>query len=66
MFKRIASDALGLTDIGIIVKPEDYDKVKSDDFILYEESETRPPNSARSGSPSPQVPKSPSPQVPKS
>ena len=39
MFKRIASDALGLSDIGIIVKPEDYDKVESDDFILYEEKE---------------------------
>ena len=40
MFKRIASDALGLSDIGIIVKPEDYDKVESDDFILHEEKET--------------------------
>ena len=39
MFKRIASDALGLSDIGIIVKPEDYDKVESDDFILQEEKE---------------------------
>ena len=39
MFKRIASDALGLSDLGIIVKPEDYDKVESDDFILQEEKE---------------------------
>ena len=39
MFKRIASDALGLSDIGIIVKPEDYDKVESDDFIMQEEKE---------------------------
>lgn len=39
MFKRIASDALGLSDIGIIVKPQDYDKVESDDFILQEEKE---------------------------
>lgn len=39
MFKRIASDALGLSDIGIIVKPDDYDKVESDDFVLYEEKE---------------------------
>ena len=39
MFKRIASDALGLSDIGIIVRPEDYDKVESDDFILQEEKE---------------------------
>ncbi|MEL6439350.1 MAG: PH domain-containing protein [Cyanobacteria bacterium J06621_8] len=40
MFKRIAADALGLSDIGIIVKPEDYDKVESDDFILQEDKET--------------------------
>lgn len=39
MFKKIASDALGLSDIGIIVSPEDYDKVESDDFVLYEEKE---------------------------
>ncbi|HEY9771556.1 MAG TPA: PH domain-containing protein [Coleofasciculaceae cyanobacterium] len=39
MFKRIASDVLGLSDIGIIVKPEDFDKVESDDFILQEEKE---------------------------
>ena len=39
MFKRIASDALGLSDIGIIVRPEDYDKVESDDFIMEEEKE---------------------------
>jgi len=39
MLKRIASDALGLSDIGIIVKPQDYDKVESDDFILHEEKE---------------------------
>ena len=39
MFKRIAADALGLSDIGIIIKPEDYDKVESDDFILPEEKE---------------------------
>ena len=39
MFKRIASDALGLSDIGVIVSPEDYDKVESDDFILHEEKE---------------------------
>ena len=39
MFKRITSDGLGLSDIGIIVPPEDYDKVESDDFILQEEKE---------------------------
>lgn len=39
MLKKIASDALGLSDIGIIVQPEDYDKVEVDDFILHEEAE---------------------------
>lgn len=39
MFKRIASDALGISDIGIIVGSQDYDKVESDDFILQEEKE---------------------------
>lgn len=39
MFKKIASDALGLSDIGIIVKPQDYDKAESDDFVMQEEKE---------------------------
>ena len=39
MFKRIAADALGLSDIGVIVPPQEYDKVDSDDFILQEEKE---------------------------
>ena len=39
MLKRIASDALGLSDIGIIVNPQDYDKVESDNFIMQEEKE---------------------------
>jgi hypothetical protein len=39
MFKRIASEALGLSDIGIIVPPSDYDKVESDDYILHEDGE---------------------------
>ena len=37
MFKKIASDALGLSDIGIIVSPQDYDKVESDDFGFEDE-----------------------------
>ena len=37
MFKKIASDALGLSDIGIIVSPQDYDKVESDDFVFEDE-----------------------------
>lgn len=32
MFKRIAAEALGLSDIGVIVGPADYDKVDADDY----------------------------------
>lgn len=36
MFKKIAADALGLSDIGVVVPREDYDKTDVDDFILHE------------------------------
>ncbi len=39
MFKKVASDLLGLSDIGSVIKPEDYDKVDSDDYIMNEEGE---------------------------
>lgn len=39
MFKKLASDALGLSDIGSVIKPIDYDKVEADDFILHEDQE---------------------------
>lgn len=39
MFKKLASDALGLSDIGSVIKPIDYDKVESDDFIMHEDQE---------------------------
>jgi hypothetical protein len=39
MFKNIASDMLGLSDIGVVVKPADYNKVESDDYIIHEEGE---------------------------
>ncbi len=39
MFKKVAADALGLSDLGTIVKPEDYDKVDADDYIMHEEQE---------------------------
>ncbi len=39
MFKKLASDALGLSDIGAVVKPADFDKVESDDFIMHEDGE---------------------------
>ncbi|SER55723.1 YvbH-like oligomerisation region [Gracilibacillus ureilyticus] len=39
MFKKIASDALGLSDIGKIINPEDFDKTESDDYVLHEDGE---------------------------
>ncbi|MCT6924756.1 MULTISPECIES: PH domain-containing protein [Bacillales] len=36
MFKKFASDALGLSDIGVVVPKEDFDKTDSDDFIFNE------------------------------
>ena len=39
MFKKFASDALGLSDIGRIVAPADYDKVDADDYIFHEDQE---------------------------
>ncbi|WP_375561292.1 PH domain-containing protein [Bernardetia sp. OM2101] len=39
MFKKFASEALGLSDIGKIIPKKDYDKVESDDYILHEDNE---------------------------
>lgn len=39
MFKNLASDVLGLSDIGAIISPKDFHKVESDDYILYEDGE---------------------------
>ena len=39
MFKRIASEALGMSDIGIVVTPNDYDKVDADDYLFHEDGE---------------------------
>ena len=36
MFKKMAADALGLSDIGIVVPKSDFDKTDSDDFIFNE------------------------------
>jgi len=36
MFKKIASDALGLSDIGVVVPKTDFDKTDADDFIFTE------------------------------
>jgi hypothetical protein len=39
MFKNVAADMLGLSDIGAVIKPADYDKVDADDYVLREEGE---------------------------
>lgn len=39
MFKRIAAETLGLSDIGKVISPADYDKVESDDYVMHEDSE---------------------------
>jgi hypothetical protein len=39
MLKKFAAEALGLSDIGIIVPPSDFDKVDSDDYLFHEDGE---------------------------
>lgn len=39
MFKKIAADALGLSDIGKIIDPQDYDKTEADDYVMHEDDE---------------------------
>lgn len=39
MFKKIAADALGLSDIGRIIEPKDYDKTDADDYVMHEDNE---------------------------
>lgn len=39
MFKKIAADALGLSDIGKIISPADYDKTDADDYVMHEDNE---------------------------
>lgn len=39
MFKRLAAEALGLSDIGVIVPPAEYNKVDADDYLFHEDGE---------------------------
>lgn len=39
MFKKLASEALGLSDIGVIVPPSDFNKVDADDYLFTEDGE---------------------------
>ncbi|MTD31398.1 PH domain-containing protein [Planomicrobium sp. YIM 101495] len=39
MFKKMAADALGLSDVGKIIDPQDYDKTDADDYVMHEDDE---------------------------
>ena len=39
MFEKLASDALGLSVIGKIIAPADYDKTDADDYVMHEDQE---------------------------
>ncbi|MBW4599703.1 MAG: PH domain-containing protein [Calothrix sp. FI2-JRJ7] len=39
MFRAIASEALGLSDIGSIIQPQDFNKVDADDYLFHEDGE---------------------------
>ena len=39
MLKKMAADALGLSDIGQIISPTDYHLVDADDYIMHEDGE---------------------------
>ena len=39
MFKKLAAEALGISDVGIIVSPGDYNKVDADDYLFHEDGE---------------------------
>jgi hypothetical protein len=39
MFGKVAADVLGLSDIGSVIKPENYDKADADDYVMHEDGE---------------------------
>ena len=39
LFGKMAADTLGLSDIGKIISPKDFDKVDGDDYIMNEDGE---------------------------
>jgi hypothetical protein len=39
MFGKVAADLLGLSDVGAVIKKQDFDKVDSDDYVLHEDNE---------------------------
>jgi hypothetical protein len=39
VFKKIAAEALGISDVGVIISPSDYNKVDADDYLFHEDGE---------------------------
>lgn len=39
MFGKLAADALGLSDVGSVITPADYNKVDADDYVMHEDEE---------------------------
>jgi hypothetical protein len=39
VFKKLAAEALGISDVGVIIAPGDYDKVDADDYLFHEDGE---------------------------
>jgi hypothetical protein len=39
MFKKLAAEALGISDVGVIIAPGDYNKVDADDYLFHEDGE---------------------------
>jgi PH (Pleckstrin Homology) domain-containing protein len=39
VFKKLAADALGISDVGVIIAPGDYNKVDADDYLFHEDGE---------------------------
>jgi hypothetical protein len=39
VFKKMAAEALGISDVGVIVPSADYDKVDADDYLFHEDGE---------------------------
>jgi len=39
MFGKVAADMLGLSDVGSVIDPKNFDKVDSDDYVMHEDDE---------------------------
>ena len=39
MFGKLAAEAFGISDIGVIVPPSDFHKVDADDYLFHEDAE---------------------------